>query len=538
MVFFSGIKSLTTHWSMTISQRMADVATLEWLYLINPINIVIGSNRADVLGAKAQGDVVAGLGGNDALSSTFNRTALLGGDGNDKLTTKIVVPLQGAQDVHGLAIQSGDAGNDTLNAILSLRGGNVTLHDRDLTAKLFLSGGQGNDLISASANLVLPVSGNVTLENHILGGSGNDIIHAIADAHGALDNQVVKNCIAGGTGNDNITAQAKTEFNGSVAEAINVLSGGSGNDVLNASALGMSNATKLVSNTLYGGDGNDVLKAYNLTDSNSRAPVGINELWGGQGNDILKATHFTDGENTLTDVTNRLDGGEGNDNLSAVSTARGGFVTALNQLKGGEGNDALVTRLDADAHGGPGFPGRDLYHVSNVLDGGSGNDHLEAFLSVKTGFAAPDGSEAANRLYGGSGNDMLLATVERGSVGASFLDGGLGNDHLTVVGGSKNVLKGGDGNDILTGGVGNDTLMGGNGADRFDFALQNGHDTADFQKGKDIIDVKALAAIGIHHFGDLDIELTGGNSILHFDSSNDLTIAGVSNLGASDFWFA
>ncbi len=99
------------------------------------------------------------------------------------------------------------------------------------------------------------------------------------------------------------------------------------------------------------------------------------------------------------------------------------------------------------------------------------------------------------------------------------------------------MLHGGDGKDVLTGGIGNDHMFGDSGGDRFVFALQSGHDTADFTKG-DKIDVTALAANNIHNIGDLDIEITGGNTVVHFDAGNDLTIAGVKNLTASDFWFA
>lgn len=533
----SETKSQSAQRATSTSKLLADLATIEWLSLIDPSNLIVGTHRNDTLRAKAEGDIVFGFTGNDDLSSTFNRTALVGGSGKDTLTTKIIVPLQCDEPVHGLAVQFGGAGNDILSATVRLQGGDVTVEDRDLTAKVLLHGGQGNDIITAKANVALPVFGTVTIANSVLGGSGNDTINAVADTRGALDGNFAKNAVDGGSGNDHITAHAKTEFGGFTAKAINVLKGGNGNDVLDASAKGVSNDTELVSNTLHGGRGDDVLRAYNLTDSNSRAPVGINELWGDNGNDILKATHFTDGENTITDVTNRLDGGNGDDCLKAVSTAHGGFVEALNRLKGGNGKDVLTACLDVEASGGRSIPGVDLYDVSNVLDGGSGNDHLKAFLSVTAFPFGTDDSRAENWLNGGSGNDTLWATVACGSVGASFLNGGSGNDRLTVFGGAENVLKGGRGKDTLTGGVGDDTLCGGSGADRFVFALLNGHDDiTDFQKGKDVIDLTALATID--DFADLDIESSGGSTVIHFDADNDLTIAGVNNLCASDFWFA
>ncbi|MGO4843067.1 calcium-binding protein, partial [Rhizobiaceae sp. 2RAB30] len=91
---------------------------------------------------------------------------------------------------------------------------------------------------------------------------------------------------------------------------------------------------------------------------------------------------------------------------------------------------------------------------SNVLNGGNGNDILEAYLSAKAAVLEADDS-ARNILSGGAGNDRLLATVAPGSAGASFLDGGAGDDVLTVVGGTGNVLNGAAGRDLLIGGVGN-----------------------------------------------------------------------------------
>ena len=132
----------------------------------------------------------------------------------------------------------------------------------------------------------------------------------------------------------------------------------------------------------------------------------------------------------------------------------------------------------------------------------------------------------------------MTATVAPGSIGSSFLNGGAGNDQLTVFGGSANVLDGGDGKDTLTSGIGNDSMFGGDGADTLVFAAQNGHDTADFEQGRDIIDLTALAANNINDFGDLNIEVAGANTIIHFDASNDLTIVGVNNLAAGDFLFA
>lgn len=75
-------------------------------------------------------------------------------------------------------------------------------------------------------------------------------------------------------------------------------------------------------------------------------------------------------------------------------------------------------------------------------------------------------------------------------------------------------------------------------SDTFAFAAQNGNDTIHFERGLDKIDLKAMGANSIHGFSDPNIEVAGANSIVHFDANNSLTIVGVNDLAAGDFWFA
>ena len=55
--------------------------------------------------------------------------------------------------------------------------------------------------------------------------------------------------------------------------------------------------------------------------------------------------------------------------------------------------------------------------------------------------------------------------------------------------------------------------------------------------GRDKIDLTAMAANNIDEFGDLNIEVAGSNSIIHFDANNSLTVVGVNDLAAGDFSF-
>src|SRR4051812_36277280 len=57
-------------------------------------SLILGTGDDDVLSAQADGNIVLGFEGGDRLNSTFNLTALIGGDGEDTLTTNVIVPLQ------------------------------------------------------------------------------------------------------------------------------------------------------------------------------------------------------------------------------------------------------------------------------------------------------------------------------------------------------------------------------------------------------------------------------------------------------------
>jgi serralysin len=547
---------------------------LEWLARIAPFShAIIGTNGNDTLSAQAEGDVVLGLGGDDQLSSAFNRTALLGGRDDDRLTTNVVIP-QGPAPVDGLAVQFGGQGRDTLAATITVQGSIPPLPTvGDRTASIFLDGGDGNDVITATANVALLTTANVALRTLVLGGGGDDVINLIADAQGSAGHNLAANVADGGAGDDRIIASAETNIVGFFGVATNELTGGNGNDFLEGTAIARSQSNDLVSNILHGGRGDDVLHAITQTSSNFGAPISRMELWGDDGNDVLVAVGETFGTGIAHD-SSLLDGGKGDDALSVESFTRSDYVVVHNLLEGGSGNDALTASLVAVAIGQVQITPRPLlFDASNVLNGGTGNDSLTASLSIQDvfgQFGQVDASHAENRLSGGNGddhltafaqlsgvpvsqanplaitnhldggagNDILTATIAAGTAGASFLEGGAGNDRLTVFGGSGNVLNGGAGRDTLVSGIGNDNMNGGAGADTLVFAPGNGADTAAFCSGQDKIDLTAFAANNIHAFSDLDIAVAGDSSIVRFDADNHVTVLETTHLAASDFLFA
>jgi Ca2+-binding RTX toxin-like protein len=100
------------------------------------------------------------------------------------------------------------------------------------------------------------------------------------------------------------------------------------------------------------------------------------------------------------------------------------------------------------------FPIGSVSHI--FLDGGAGNDTITVASSVGIGVNI-DGGVGNDLLVGGAGDDIIT-----GDGGADTLVGGAGNDTL-IGGGGNDILRGLAGNDYLWGGWGDDTLYGGAG---------------------------------------------------------------------------
>ena len=125
-----------------------------------------------------------------------------------------------------------------------------------------------------------------------------------------------------------------------------------------------------------------------------------------------------------------------------------------------------------------------------------------------------DGAYSSNTLYGDAysvsgdavgGNNTLIGGVN----GSDTLIGDAYQMEGSAKGGN-NVLVSGHGNDSMWG---NAVVMGPNvtpGQDTFVFAPSNGNDTInDFHSGLDHIDLNADAAIGVHSFANLSIQVVG-----------------------------
>ena len=94
------------------------------------------------------------------------------------------------------------------------------------------------------------------------------------------------------------------------------------------------------------------------------------------------------------------------------------------------------------------------------------------------------------------------------------------------------------GNDRLVSGANaTDEMWGAGGQDTFAFRPSNGADIIkDSHHGEDIIELGGFSST-LASFSDLNIENDGVDSVIHFNGTDSITVAGVTNLAGSDFLF-
>jgi Ca2+-binding RTX toxin-like protein len=463
--------------------------------------IINGTNANDTLNGTISDDLINGFAGDDQLYGNGGYDTLDGGTGNDYLNVS-----------DGNSTLNGGAGNDTLYTKVVNYGSNLTtgltggggkdkfVFERSnfgggtLTITDFNGIGKGsNPSAAVIAELdtlqftAIDFSPPLTARNLQLTQNGDNTeitFERTLDFKVVLQNFALENLDnLAQTGNIlfdgqtsitdsfdvfNANSTQSTIFNKNTVTFLNdlnnnvngfdnsddVINGQGGNDIIDGKSGNDLLRGGAGNDTLIGGTGDDILLDYSdLT--------GDNLLFGDDGNDSLSTSGITSplgfyGTYFYGYVSgdNTLNGGAGDDNLNA------GLSTGNNLLLGGDGNDNL------DASGFWQYESR-LIAASgnNILKGGAGNDILKV-----------DYSTGNNLLSGDDGNDYLSASIATNDfLGGAFaasgnntLDGGAGNDTLRAeYSKGDNLLSGGDGNDTLiaSGASGNNTLYGGNGND-------------------------------------------------------------------------
>jgi Ca2+-binding RTX toxin-like protein len=224
---------------------------------------LIGGDGNDKLNGGAGHDSLVGGGGDDVLTGEAGNDTIAGGDGTDRLYERGDVDLTLTDT--GL---TGGLGNDAVSSIETA----------------YLKGGNGDNLLDASA-----FSGDVTLigvggADTLRGGSGNDMLNGRSGA----------DSITGGDGDDTLKGLRDND----------TLNGGAGDDWLDGGTQDDRISGWTGDDILYGRSGNDILVGGDGHDS----------LYGASGDDLLQ------GDDGKTDTSHsrdddRLDGGTDGDTI-------------------------------------------------------------------------------------------------------------------------------------------------------------------------------------------------------------------------------
>lgn len=385
-------------------------------------NTLLGGEGVDTIYNYGVQSHVEGGAGNDILvmdnafdipgEMTFGRSTLMGGAGNDSISTATS---------GGTNLLYGDVGNDTLvgtttpaNNADGSPGFGDTLYGGDAA-----NADTGDDSLTAGArSLMFGQQGNDTLvgtgENASLyGGQGTDSLLATADSYlsGDLGNDTLNvtgsgNTLLGGEGNDSLFGLNGTE---------NILNGGAGNDILVAGS---------ETDTLIGGEGNDfyIGSAGADTLGGEAGRSGSDTLYGGVGADSLIGIAGFDGfyyasNGEIGDTITSFQ--SGTDKIYLRSTAFGNV-----QFGGGSANLAAPgqsLRTGLDFFSVP--ANQDYTTIGGTFSGGSTTLPAIVFDSNGSGGGTLywDWNGGGNENPGlNNANLSVIATIQSGSV--SFND--------------------------------------------------------------------------------------------------------------------
>ncbi len=369
-------------------------------------------------------------------------------------------------------------------------------------AAIWFDAGLGNDIVTVTSNVTIPVWG--------YGGPGNDRLTGGSAANTLRGDS---GSVVGTAGRDKLMGRA----------AADILFGDDGNDIL----LGYGG-----NDTLDGGAGADQLYGDDETGDMVNVPDGFgggascnDTIWGGDGDDVIMAGKGIDtvyasaGDDTVDGGSGDdfLEGGSGNDKVygrdgfdliygDGFDRTVGGEPVAITAFGHGVGDGSAVN-VNADLiEGGTGFnfidggPGFDLIYAESAAVGveaaathGTKNvtlaTHGFAPVLVATGWLPAEAARGSGLfksvILGGDGNDTISGTAGRDYIDAGFdsdlVEFGAGDDYvlggpgsdalvvstnpdLGVVGGNATIF-GGDGRDVIDGGAGANWIEGGPGDD-------------------------------------------------------------------------
>lgn len=369
----------------------------------------------DTVNSGAGPDLIHGGSGNDIINAGTGNDMLDGGTGAD--------------------ILNGGAGLD--NATYAFSNGAVTA---SLTTPADNLGDASGDTFSSIENLT-GSDFNDTLvgdsnSNKLNGGAGNDTLEGMGGADSLM----------GSTGTNTASYEhASTGVLASLGTAAtntNDAAGDTYTDIQNltGSAYNDTLIGDIASNALSGGGGSDTLEGMGGADT----------LIGGSGNNTASYEHSVNGLTVSLDTPGINTGDAAGDVYTQIQNLTGSAYNDTligdngnNALNGGSGNDLLEGMDGADdLSGGDGVDIASYEHASTFVTA-SLTTGLGGFAN--TGDATGDTYSNIENLTGSDYNDTLI-----GNSGNNTLVGGLGDDVLEGLGGSTDVLIGGDGSNTAS----------------------------------------------------------------------------------------
>jgi Ca2+-binding RTX toxin-like protein len=391
-------------------------------------------------------------------------------------------------------VAAAQAANSTAISAVAEKNGNVVMDVSSTTGTIALTGGDGNDTLTATAT----TNGtSVTLD----GGAGNDVLKVAVTTVGDTSSSGTAT-LTGGTGIDTITGgvnndtivyalQADLYANDAIIDSVNggagtgdrLLIGTSGTAFTIPSAVSfarVSNVEQIVADT------NTAAVSVTLAASAQTAgirTVNLSAVSAATGN-VINVSSF-DANTTLTSASGAtsITGGSGNDNITggaAVDTINGGSgndtitgAASADSLVGGEGDDTFVYGTLADL-----FTGSAV--VDATVSGGAGSDVVRVdengFTIANTDLWAKVSSVETLAAGTAATTNAISITLEASafatagirtvSLAADTNATGTNVVNVSALGSAQAVtIVGSAGIDEITGGAGADSIQGGLGAD-------------------------------------------------------------------------
>jgi len=497
-----GTDSVSASVSYTLSANVENL-TLTGSSTINGT----GNGRANVLTGNSAANSLQGGAGDDLYVIDAADTVLENAnEGNDTIQVAATWSLVGTPNVENLTLAGTGAfnatGNDAANVLTGNASANVLTGGKGNDTyyagagdTIVENGGEGTDLVVASANWALAATPNVenlTLASVAASGTGNG-------AANLLTGNALANTLDGGAGIDTLVGGAGDDLYivDNAADVVTEIAG-DGTDTVNASttyalANNVENLT-LTGSTAIDGTGNS---GNNVLTGNAAANV----LTGGAGDD----TYVIDASDTVTEAS-----GAGTDTVVTGTTYTLGANLENLTISGAAAANGRGNALDnaflgnAAANVFTGLTGNDTYTVGAgdgiVEASGEGTDtalatatytldaNVENLTLLDAGGAIDGngnglaniltGNGAANVLSGGAGDDIYIvgtgdSVVEAASAGIDTVQSSASCtlsanvENLTLTGNSAINGTGNDLANVLSGNSAANRLAGGKGADTY-----------------------------------------------------------------------